>query len=1696
MTAAHLATITSLNLSYKSISSLSDGDFDGLTSLTSLDLSFNQLTSLSSGIFDGLTALININFRYNPDLTSLPSGIFDDLVSLTSIRLDDCQLSSLPSGLFDNTTLLVELNLIDNALSSLPSGIFENLSSLVELDLGNNRFSSIPSGLFVNLTSLTTFYIDDSYDEDDDEGHTLYGDLSLPVSLALVQSGVFKAVAPTGAPFDIVLPITVINGSISGGATSITIPQGSVESSSLTVTRNTGTTAAVAVSIGNLPSIPSTHDGYELTKGGTLIVISGDNAAPVFNESGTVTRTIAEGNQPSRNIGSPVTATDADNETLTYTLGGTDAASFSIVSTSGQLKTKEPLDYETKISYTVTVTATDTSGASNKSATISVTITVTDRDETFPETPVSDRTPAVRDAIVNKISGVSDPADVSAAHLAAITGTLNIDSRRITTLNAGDFDELTSLTGLNLDFNRISSLPAGIFDDLTSLTTLTFRANSLSSLSSDVFDNLTSLTSLNCESNNLSSLSSGVFDNLTSLTSLDMDANPLSSLPSGIFDNLTSLTTLQMANNEFRSIPTGMFVNLTSLTTLYLDDNTVDPLPLPINLESVQSGVFKAVAPTGAPFDIVVPISVTNGSISGGATSLTISKGSVESTSLTVTRNSGSTASVYASIGSLSSIPSTHEGYELTKGGTLNVISGDNFAPVFTESGTVTRTIAEGNRPNRNIGSPVTATDADNETLTYTLGGTDAASFSIVSTSGQLKTKVVLDFETKSSYTVTVTATDTSGASNNSTAITVTINVTYQLNHAPVFTDGTTTSRSVVETATTGDNIGNPVSATDANNDVLEYTLSGTDAASFSIVSTSGQLQASATLDYDTKTSYSVTVSVSDSVGGSDTIDVTINVLDVVEGEISLVSGRTSEVRDAIVNEISGVSDPADVTTAHLATITSLNLSYTSISSLSDGDFDGLTALTSLDIESINISSLPAGIFDDLTALKVLDIDANSLSSLPSGIFDNLTSLTSLDLQGNSLTSLPSGIFDNLTSLTALELNDNIISSLDSGIFGNLSNLEYLLLEGNKLLSLPNGLFEGLSSLSTLSLVDNDGATFNFTVSLVKGSGNTVKAVCPLGAPFDIFVGINIDNGRFSIGIISAKISVGSVESLEYTVNRTPGTTGDVVAYIRHLPIIPFGDNGYVLVEGVSNLSVIKGENSAPEFTEGSTTTRSVLEKTVAGVNIGNPVTATDTDEYDTLTYSLGGTDASSFSIDSGTGQLKTNAALDYDTKASYSVTVSVSDGFSGTDSIAVTISVIDFDDSAPSVALSSRTSAVSSAIVRAIPNVTTAADVKTGHIKVIRSLDLSSTSISDLLADDFDGLTNLETLNLYGNNLTLLPSGLFDGLTNLTTLSLESNDLTSIPSAIFDDLTSLITLDLDGNKLTTLPENIFDNLTSLVGLQLQYNDINTLPGELFKELTNLDRLRLDNNEFSTLPNGLLVVPRRLTTLNLSGNPTSLFRIPVGILKITDGAFLAVCPPGAPIDIDMHPQIINGSLADHEKLNEISLPADLRIHGGALTSNAVQVVPSGNSAVSVDIYGLFFDTRQQFSHSGYELVIAIGNLPLEVTPAAGGAPGSTVQVPKVTEFLPNYPNPFNPETWIPYQLAKASDVTLTIYNMRGVVVRKLDLGHKPAGYYTDRKRSAHWDGRNDIGEKVAAGVYFSTLKAGEYTATRKMMIRK
>ncbi len=258
-------------------------------------------------------------------------------------------------------------------------------------------------------------------------------------------------------------------------------------------------------------------------------------------------------------------------------------------------------------------------------------------------TPLSERTPQVRDAIGTE------------ARLAQIYA-FPLVRKNITALKDGDFDGLTNMVALHLSSNQLSTLPAGIFNGLTSLTSLDLSSNQLSALPADIFDGLTLLATLNLWSNRLNTL------------------------PEGLFEGLTSLTTLNLGYNHLNNLPAGIFVGLTELQSLHLYGNAIDPLPISVSLEEVEEGEFKAVVPTGAPFNIVLPLSVTNGAISGGAASyVTISTGSAESPPLTVARTPGTTAAVTVNIGTLPGLPTDvnrfnillHQGYTLVKSGDL-----------------------------------------------------------------------------------------------------------------------------------------------------------------------------------------------------------------------------------------------------------------------------------------------------------------------------------------------------------------------------------------------------------------------------------------------------------------------------------------------------------------------------------------------------------------------------------------------------------------------------------------------------------------------------------------------------------------------------------------------------------------------------------------------------------------------------------------------------------------------------------------------------------------------------------------------------------------------------------------------------------------------------------------------------------------
>ena len=434
---------------------------------------------------------------------------------------------------------------------------------------------------------------------------------------------------------------------------------------------------------------------------------------------------------------------------------------------------------------------------------------------------------------------------------------------------------------------------------------------------------------------------------------------------------------------------------------------------------------------------------------------------------------------------------------------TINVTDVDepNSAPVFTEGTSTTRSVAENTASGQNIGALVTATDTDtSDTLTYTLGGMDAAAFGIVRSSGQLQTSAALNFETKASYAVTVSVSDGNGGA---ASINVTINVTDvdEPNSAPVFTEGTTTTRSVAENTASGQNIGAAVTATDADTtDTLTYTLGGTDAAAFGIVRSSGQLQTSAALNFETKASYAVTVSVSDGNGGTDSINVTINVTADRAALVALYNAtdganwtyNTNWLTDQALSEWYGVETDEDGRVrelnlnanklsreipAALGRLTNLEYLYLAVNTLSGTIPEELGRLTNLKLLHLNSNELSGEIpeeLGDLTNLQGLYLHRNELSGAIPVELGSLTNLEELVLSENELSGEITAQLGNLTNLQELWLSHNELSGTIRAELGDLTNLQGLYLSVNTLSGEIPAQLGDLTNLQKLSLSTNN----------------------------------------------------------------------------------------------------------------------------------------------------------------------------------------------------------------------------------------------------------------------------------------------------------------------------------------------------------------------------------------------------------------------------------------------------------------------------------------------------------------------------------------------------------------------------------------------------------------------------------------------
>ena len=816
------------------------------------------------------------------------------------------------------------------------------------------------------------------------------------------------------------------------------------------------------------------------------------NSPPDFSGT-TAEREVAENTAAVTSTGAPVTATDANSDSLTYTLEGADANSFQIVPASGQIQTKSGVTYnhETKDSYTVTVKASDSYGGTD---TIEVTIAVTDVNEA---PAFDDGEPATRSVAENTATGEAIGAPVKATDPdAGATLTYSLGG---TDVSSFDIDTLTGQlkTKAALDHETKSSYTV----------TVSVRDSKDDNGDADI-----------------------VTDDTIDVTITVTDAND----PPEFGPNTA---TREVAENTAANINIGSPVRATDAD----NDN------LTYTLEGPDDGSFA--------------IDDSSGQLK---TKNALDHETKDSYTVTVKASDG------------------NDGVA-TKDVTITVTD-VNEAPSF-DSETATRNVPENTAAGDPVGPAVPAVDPDaGDSLTYSLGGTDSASFGINGSTGQITvgTGTTPDFETKPSYEVTVTATD---SSNLSDTITVTINVT-EGNDPPVFATDTAT-RSVAENTGTGQNIGSPFKATDAEEETLTYTLEGADAGSFDIVATSGQLQTKAALDYETKPSYSVTVTAEDTRGASGSIDVTITVTDV--NEPPLAPGQPDVSEESASSVSVTWTAPAN---ADRPAIAGYDYQY---KKTNEESWSGATYATDGVVTSATISGLNSS--------TSYDVRARAKNDEGTGLWSD----TGAGSTGNTTPAFAS-------SAVTRDVPENTLADTNIGYPVEATDDD----NGDSL---------------TYSLTGADAVSFN--IDSKTGQLRTK-------APMDHEAAKN----TYTV-IVTATDSANATAAATVTITVT-----DV--------------------------------NEPPYFGLGAAN-RTVNENTPPGGSVGLPLSAEDYDAGDTLAYSMASQDSASFGIDSRTGLITvgTGTRLDFEdgTKSTYEVTVTATDSSHLSTTITVTIEVLNVDE-------------------------------------------------------------------------------------------------------------------------------------------------------------------------------------------------------------------------------------------------------------------------------------------------------------------------------------------------------------------------------------------------------------------------------
>ena len=474
-------------------------------------------------------------------------------------------------------------------------------------------------------------------------------------------------------------------------------------------------------------------------------------------------------------------------------------------------------------------------------------------------------------------------------------------------------------------------------------------------------------------------------------------------------------------------------------------------------------------------------------------------------------------------------------------------------------------------------------------------------------------------------------------------------------NAVPEFASDATTTLFVPENTPAGENIGDPVAATDDDDTLLTYSRDAGDGASFEIVASSGQLQTKAALDYEIKTNYTVTVSVHD--GRTDdgttenpaTTDATINVtINVTDMEVPAAPGQP------MVTPTPGAA-------------AGLTVSWTAVTATETTPVDGYDvqyrkkdATPPADWSSANVTGATA-VITGLEYGTTYEVEVRSKNSEGASDWSDTGEGTIPSSLSVSFSPGSRTVNEGSSATVTVTVDPAADRSLSIPVSASSNNAE-----------------SGDYSVSGTPLTFASGdTTKTFTISTKNDSDRNDETV------------------NLAFGQLPAAVGTGTQSTTQLTINDTTpaprsnsgGGGGGGGGALSKGGSSGGGGGSNNYRRSSSQVYIPPPYNSAPVFTEGDSTHRSVAENPASSTTIGTPVSATDADN-DTLTYHLGGLDGASFSINPNSGQLLTSSVLDFEVQSSYSVYILVSDGKGGTDRIDVTVFVIDLDETPAPVPL------------------------------------------------------------------------------------------------------------------------------------------------------------------------------------------------------------------------------------------------------------------------------------------------------------------------------------------------------------------------------------------------------------------------